>query len=270
MKKKKLIALDIDGTITEKFSHTIPDSTIRLIKEIKNYSYITLVTGRMYSSSILAALVLDIDLPMIAYQGAFVVYPKTGEFLSKLLLDFDTAKEIIKFVIDRGFDINIFSESTVYTVRDNQKTRNYSSSFKVSFYVRRDILNILEKTKTDLAKLQIIDTEERIKKLEVEIRKNFPQVGILKSFANFLEVVNKNVSKARALELLMRKYGVERKDLIAVGDSYNDIDMIEYAGIGVAMGNAPDELKEVADYIAPPVSEKGVEYVLRKFVMEDI
>ncbi len=270
MKKKKLIALDIDGTLTEKFSHTIPPSTIEIIKKAKEYAYITLVTGRMFSSSILPALILDVDIPMIAYQGAFVVNPKTGEILSKLLLPSELAREIVRFVIDRGFDINIFSESTVYTVKDNTKTRNYSANFKVSFYVRRDILNIMKQKNINPAKLQIIDTVERIKELEKEILNDFPQIGILKSFANFLEIVNKNVSKSKALELILNRYKIKRENLIAVGDSYNDIDMIEYAGIGIAMGDAPDELKNVADFVAPPISEKGVEYVIKKFVLEDV
>ncbi len=268
--KKKMIAFDIDGTLTEKFTHTIPQSTIDLVKKAKEYAYITVVTGRMYSSSILQALILDIDIPMISYQGAFVVNPKTGEFISKLLLDAKIARKIVKFVIERGFDINIFSESTVYTIRDNIKTRSYSSNFKVSFYVRKDILHIMEDENIYPAKLQIIDKVERIKKLEEEIREAFPEIGILKSFANFLEVVNKDVSKSKALGLLLDMYNIKRENLIAVGDSYNDIDMIEYAGIGIAMADGPDELKEVADYVAPSVSEKGVEYVIKKFILEDI
>ncbi len=269
MKRKKLVALDIDGTLTEKFAHTIPQSTIELVKRAKEYAYITLVTGRMYSSSILQALILDIDVPMIAYQGAYVVNPKTGEFISKLLLDPDIARKVVKFVVDRDFDVNIFSESTVYTIRDNTKTRNYSFSFKVSFYVRNDILRIMKEEDIHPAKLQIIDTEERIKWLEERVREEFPEVGILKSFANFLEIVNKSVSKSKALDLLLNLYKLERKDLIAVGDSYNDIDMIEYAGIGIAMGDSPKELKEVADFVAPSVSDRGVEYVLKKFVLEE-
>ncbi len=269
MKRKKLVALDIDGTLTEKFAHTIPRSTIELVKRAKEYAYITLVTGRMYSSSILQALILDIDVPMIAYQGAYVVNPKTGEFISKLLLDSDIARKVVKFVVDREFDVNIFSESTVYTIRDNTKTRNYSFNFKVSFYVRNDILRIMKEEDIHPAKLQIIDTEERIKWLEERVREGFPEVGILKSFANFLEIVNKSVSKSKALDLLLNLYELEREDLIAVGDSYNDIDMIEYAGIGIAMGDSPKELKEVADFVAPSVSERGVEYVLKKFVLEE-
>ncbi|GEM_PF-365089 len=268
--KEKLVAFDIDGTLTEKFAHTIPQSTIDLVKMAKEYAYITVVTGRMYSSSILQALILDIDIPMIAYQGAYIVNPKTGEFISKLLLDAKIAREIVKFVIDRGFDVNIFSESIVYTIKDNTKTRNYSSNFKVSFYVRKDILHIMEEEDIHPAKLQIIDKVERIRELEKQIKETFPDIGILKSFANFLEIVNKEVSKSKALGLLLDMYNIKRENLITVGDSYNDIDMIEYAGMGIAMEDGPDELKRVADYIAPSVSEKGVEYVIKKFILEDI
>ena len=267
MNKRKMIAIDIDGTLTPKFSYTIPKSTINIIKEAKKYAYITIVTGRMYSSSILFALILDIDIPIITYQGAYIVNPKTGEFLSKSLLDTQIAEKVIKFVIDRGFDINIFSENTVYSVKDNKRVRDYSSNFKVSFYIRNDIIEILKRDSIKPVKLQIIDTDERIANLEKEVREVFPEVGILKSFSNFLEIVDKSVSKSNALAFLLNKYKIKRENLIAIGDSYNDVDMLDFAGFGIAMEEAPQELKDVASYIAPSVYKKGIEYVIEKFVL---
>jgi Cof subfamily protein (haloacid dehalogenase superfamily) len=84
----------------------------------------------------------------------------------------------------------------------------------------------------------------------------------------FLEILPKGINKANALEMLLKEVGAEREELMAFGDGYNDISMIEYAGMGVAMSNGNELIKEKADYVAPSNDEGGIAHVLEKFVLD--
>jgi hypothetical protein len=83
-----------------------------------------------------------------------------------------------------------------------------------------------------------------------------------------IEIVNKGVSKGRALKILGGYLGIEREEMIAIGDSENDIEMIKFAGLGVAVENAIDEVKKVADFITKSNMEDGVKYVIDKFILQ--
>ena len=88
------------------------------------------------------------------------------------------------------------------------------------------------------------------------------------SLPYFVEIVNKEASKGNALESLALKFNIKREEIIAIGDNFNDMDMIEYAGLGVAMGNAPGYLKDVAQFVTHSNDEDGVRHVLEKFILK--
>ena len=107
--------------------------------------------------------------------------------------------------------------------------------------------------------------EQCLEKLERKLQSYFGnQLSIYRSEPFFLEIMPANVNKAQALEKLLKYLKYNRKMLIACGDGLNDISMIEYAGIGVAMGNARQELKDIADYVTKDISDNGIKYALSR------
>ena len=130
-----------------------------------------------------------------------------------------------------------------------------------------DFLNEIERP---LNKCLIVGEPDGLHQLEVEMKEKFGHLmGIFRSQPFFIEVVPLGIDKAKTLEVLLKKLGLSRENLIAVGDGWNDISMIEYAGLGVAMNNAQDEVKAKADYITINSNENdGVAEIVENFLLK--
>jgi Cof subfamily protein (haloacid dehalogenase superfamily) len=109
-------------------------------------------------------------------------------------------------------------------------------------------------------------TEPVEKKLQAELGEEF---SVMRSKPYFLEFTDKGITKGTSIERLINEFGIKREEVIAVGDSYNDQEMIEFAGLGVAMGNAPDDIKKISDYITDTNENDGVAKVVEKFLLKD-
>ncbi|MNY40960.1 putative phosphatase [compost metagenome] len=106
---------------------------------------------------------------------------------------------------------------------------------------------------------------QAIDSLETELKKHHPEITIYKSKPTYLEIMAQKVQKSSAMMSLLESYHVTKQEIIAIGDNYNDIDMIHFAGLGAAMGNSPDEVKAAADIITISNDEDGVKDVIEKY-----
>ena len=129
-----------------------------------------------------------------------------------------------------------------------------------------ETVSVWKKKQTGPNKILIAGNVAEILTIEKQLIAQYQdQLNIYKSQPRYLEVMHQQASKTNAIKLLMAKYGIKQDEIIAIGDNYNDKNMIEFAGIGVAMGNAPDEIKKVADYITDTNNNEGVAKALKKF-----
>lgn len=120
-----------------------------------------------------------------------------------------------------------------------------------------------------ITKILWYDEPERIDEILGELSEDmFSEVTLCKSQPVFLELFNKNVSKAEAIKKIGEYYGIKQEETIAIGDEINDLSMIEYAGLGVAMGNAKEEVKKIANYITDSNDEDGVRKVIEVYFYE--
>lgn len=103
-----------------------------------------------------------------------------------------------------------------------------------------------------------------IKQLEIELKGNFPHLSVYKLKGTYLEIMSGNASKSNAIKKLEKQFNITRQEVIALGDNFNDIDMLKYAGVGIAMGNASDEVKSAADEITLSNEEGGLKHALNK------
>ncbi len=110
--------------------------------------------------------------------------------------------------------------------------------------------------------------EGYLNRLQAELKDEYQGMfHITKSFPTFLEIMHKDVSKANGLRILARELGINSSEIIAIGDNFNDIEMIEYAGLGVAVGNAPAGVREKADYVTLNKNGLGVKEVIDKYIL---
>lgn len=265
----KMIATDIDGTILKynfEFNPEIKDCIKRLDESgIK----VILVTGRMYSATTYIAEELGLKNPLICYQGGLVkCNDGSNEILYEKNLDPDIAKQIIKWAKENDVHLNLYMEDELFVEKDDAIVRRYtgerSTGFKVKSFEDIDLHRI--------NKLLAIDFQnhERVTEWENYLLKNYDNVYVVKSMPCFCEISHPEATKSSAVEFLTDYYGFKKEEVLTIGDQNNDIELLKAGGIKIAMGNATDELKQVADYVTDTVNNNGFVKAIDKFVYNKI
>lgn len=252
-KQYKALLLDIDGTLISYNHDSLPsEKIIAAIKSAQKKLMIYLITGRSYFSTkpILDRLSLH-DGYAALNNGAQILNLETSELLYEKLIPKKETEEIISLF--KNEDIPIYIKQDLY---DNL--------YRKKPYEKGDVLK----------KASMIYTPEdySLEKIDGLIKKlsRINNINIHKATHNKgfgLSVQHASATKLHGIEIILKKLEIEPKDTIGIGDSYNDFPLLMACGLKVAMGNAVDDLKAIADYIAPSVEEDGVADVIEKFVL---
>lgn len=262
----KLVALDLDDTLLDN-KRRISPKTAELIKKVREKGIlVTLATGRMYSSALFYAKRLDMELPLITYQGALVKNSASGEVLYYKPLDPESAGKIADFFRQNQVHYNAYLGDNLYMEKITPEGRDYIDLTGIEAKFAENLAE--EVKRTGSVKLMAISYDEKkILDLEKKLRENYGEkFNITRSKPYFLEVMHGKANKAEALKVVAEHYGIHKEEVLAVGDSYNDIEMLRWAGIGVAVGNAPQLVKEAADYVTFSNEEEGVAWILQNLL----
>jgi Cof subfamily protein (haloacid dehalogenase superfamily) len=265
----KLLALDLDDTLLNEKFRISPRNAEALKEAARQGIGVTLATGRMFRSSLPFARELNIGLPLITYHGA-LIKESTGEgkVLSKWSVPRDLALELLHYGEGEGFHFNIYLDDKLYVGEENEHSRYYQSIASIPLETVGNLGSFLEKTGEEPTKLTVIDRLGRLEGLQkVLLEKYASDLSILQSRPFFLEITHREATKGRALKFLAEREGLSSSQVIAIGDSYNDVDMLQYAGVGVAMGNAPPDVKKAADFVAMTNVEDGVARFLENYIL---
>ena len=266
----KLIASDLDGTLLDS-SGGAPEKNLRAIAEaMKAGAVFTISTGRMYNSAAEFARLLGLgNTPVICYNGA-MIRSEAGDTPMHLKLDLGVAREMLAIFKERGLYVQSYIDDQLY-VKDTEDFNyvNYEKHFGISGKPLGD--DIFE-PKTAPTKL-LVKTEgfEASRELMREFSEKFAgRAYVTSSNVNFVEMMNPGADKGKCLRKLADVLGVAMENVMALGDGDNDVEMLEAAGLGIAMGNARDETKAVAQDIAPSNDECGVAWAIEKYVLHNI
>ncbi len=263
----KLIAIDLDDTLLDS-GLRVSDNCVAAIQEARRRGIrITLSTGRMYQSALPYARQLEIDVPLITYQGAWVKNSLTEEVLYYKPVPVDLARQTMAYFQAAGVHYHSYYNDQLFMETLSEEGKYYSRLAGVEPLLVNDLMAALDNN--DAMKIMAItDNERMLLDMQRELRERYGEsLYITRSKPCFLEVMNREASKANALQVIASHYGIERKEVMALGDSYNDIDMLEWAGLGVAMANAFDPVKEAADFVTTSNEEEGVAEAIRRFVL---
>lgn len=264
--KYKLMAVDMDGTLLNPNS-IITDYTADVVRQAVGKGLIfTLCTGRPLQGVRKYVQQLQLDCPVITYNGAVIVHSTTGEILFSQNMDCNEARRIYEIAIEKGTMFIIWSDNRLYASEISEKTAFYEEITSAKATLIDDFESILEK---GITKMLWYDEPDILEEwMEGLHKEGFNETTFTKSRAYFLEFFSAKTSKAVAMKKLGEYYGIDAEDMIAVGDQTNDLPMIKYAGLGVAMGNAVDRVKQAADYITDTNSNEGVAKAIEKFVLK--
>lgn len=261
----KMVVTDIDGTIYSP-ELGIKQSIKECIQNLcKKGIHVAIATGRTYGSAKTVADNIGIKCPLICYQGG-LVNSYDGEILDVKYLNPVIAKEIINDFRKRNIHLNVYVEDKLYVEDDDEYIKDYIGDKGIDYY---KVESFEELDFTKLNKLLAIKYDVQfIDNLIKELQEKYPEIYVVKSYDYFCEIANKDATKGHAIKFLADKYGIKTDEVLAIGDQNNDIEMVETAGIGIAMGNGTPEIKKAADYITDTVENDGFIKAINKYVWE--
>lgn len=266
--KYKLLVLDLDGTLTNSKKEITDHTRNTLIKAQKQGVKIVLASGRpTYGVAPLAnALELNrYEGYILSYNGGEIIDWKAGEVMYKKWLDNDILPYLYKCAKENQFAIVTYDHEFVLTESPDDEYVLKEALLNVMKIKRVD--NFLEAIPRPITKCLIVGEPERLEILEKEMYGRLKnKMGVFRSEPYFLELVPKGIDKAQSLAVLLKEIGLDKEEMIAIGDGFNDLSMIQYAGLGIAMANAQPIVRENADFITLSNDEEGVAYAVEKFI----
>lgn len=266
---KKLLALDIDGTLTNS-KKEITEATLNRLIEIQEMGHIVAIaSGRPLPGirRIAEQLMLDkFGGYVLAFNGGRIVNYKTGEVVYQANVDNEIARLVYDYSIKMDIGMVTYEGDVVIT---GTRIDDYMTmEAGLNFMELRPVDNFREYIDFPLNKCLLTAEDEKAAKVEQELIEMFgDKVNIFRSEPFFVEIMPPSVHKATSLEILLKILGMDKSNLIACGDGYNDLTMIQYAGVGVAMANAQQIVKDNADYVTLSNDEDGLVPVIDRFIL---
>ena len=270
--KYKMLVTDMDYTLLNKEKRVSDRNREALRRAMEKGVHMVVATGRIYTSARIYAKLLGLDTPIIASNGALI--KDASKTIFRGILSQDTVREMLRLCHKYGIYCHFFTENTIYSeklinvsLRYTEWNKYMGEEDQVKIRIVDDGEEIIEAAKTEVLKAVVFDEDdEKIQKLRDGIMET-GIVSVSQSMKHNLEVMNKGVTKGNAVRILAQLYGINREEVIAIGDNENDISMIEYAGLGIAMGNAEELLKRAADHVTGDYQEDGEAEAIEKFIL---
>lgn len=264
----RLFVTDADGSLFNSNSE-ISDKNKEAIKEVISRGVIfTIATGRMFSSILPYAYAININAPVISYNGALIkdIYTKKVYYYNPIQTE--DAIFAIRSLKESGYHINLYIDDELYVEEITDRVEWYLSFNNVTVNAVGDLEEFLKRTGSVTAKIYALNDMKNPISIDTKVYDEISKkLTISTSGGGHLEINAKGVSKGNALKTLANMYSIKREQVVAIGDNLNDLSMIEYAGLGIAMGNAPDIVKIKADYTTLSNDEDGVAHVIDKFFL---
>ncbi|MFN3366026.1 MULTISPECIES: Cof-type HAD-IIB family hydrolase [unclassified Exiguobacterium] len=260
-----LIAVDLDGTLLRD-DKTISERNVRALQAAREAGHeVMIATGRPQRHSIMYYEELGLTTPLINFNGALVHHPKDPSYeVTHRPIPLKTAHEIIEEVSDtKAHNIVVEVTDHVYFHKDPQEF--YSPYAERALSVTSG--NLLKHLQDEPTSLLIHATKEHVDNVRARLNKVHAEAVLNRQWRmpeHMIEVMSQNTSKALGLREVSKHLGINRKNIIAFGDEENDLEMLDYVGTGVAMGNAISQLKAVADEVTASNMEDGIAIYLEE------
>lgn len=264
--KYKIVAFDIDGTLTNTNKEISP-ATYNAIMELQRQGVIVVIaSGRPTAGGLPIASKLHLEEYggyILSFNGGKITNLKTNEVIYEQLLP----KGIVTQIADMADSCQC---TTLIHVDDKVLTNHKDNEFAileagVNGLQLEEIKSFTDYASTPLNKCMVVEQGDYLAALEPDFVHAFgKQANIFRSEPFFLEIVPKEVDKAEGLSHLLKHLHLNREDMAAFGDGFNDITMLSYAGMGIAMGNAQSEVKKAADFVTKSNDQDGIAYAIRQ------
>lgn len=261
----KLLALDLDDTLLNRELKISPQDFQAIMAAKDAGVKVAIATGRMYRSALPYAVELDLELPLVTYHGALVKEMNNGQTISHQAVPLELALEIAQESESLGYHLNAYINDEVLVKEVTPEGLYYE---RIANVPMRAVGSLTKALKSGPTKLLLINQEEKLVPLLEKWQAKFAdQLFITKSKPKFLEITAAGVHKGYGVELVASSLGISSKEVMVVGDSFNDIAMFEFAGISVAMGNSKEQVQAKAHYVTDTNQNSGVAKAIYKYIL---
>jgi Cof subfamily protein (haloacid dehalogenase superfamily) len=264
----KLIVLDLDDTLLRN-DHSISDRTKQALMEAQEMGVkVVLASGRPTFG--MKHIAEELSLAkygsfILSFNGGKILNCQTYEEMFSSTLTPEAVHNLYEISRREGVYIHTYVGDEIVTEDENPFTKIESDLTGLPI----NVVNKFVKAVTEpVVKVLMMDAPEKLKIVETKLQAELDaEFSVMRSKPFFLEFTERGVTKGTSLNQLIQSCGINREEVIAIGDSYNDVAMIEFAGLGVAMGNAPDDIKEIANFVTDTNMNDGVAKVVEEFVL---
>ena len=267
----KMIVLDLDDTLLRDDGTISPRTKEALMSAQEAGVKVVLASGRPTYGMIGLADELELERfgsYILSFNGAKIINWKTKEEVFSSTLSPQLAHELHVMSVEEGVSALTYVGNDIVTEAANEYTRIESQITGMKIV---EVPSFAEAVQVPVVKVLMVADPEKLVKVEEKLKVKLDgQLYVSRSKPFFLEFTEVGVNKGTSLHHLIQQLGIERSEVIAMGDGYNDVTMLEFAGLGVAMGNAPEEIKQMADYVTDTNMNDGVAQVVEQFVLKQL
>lgn len=268
----KLLVLDIDGTITG-HSNTLSVTVKEVIAAVQAKGIkVAIATGRMYCSALRFHQEIGSTLPLIAYQGAWIQDPGNDKIHRHLPVSREITQQLLEYFeqpdLRSLLSVHFYINDQLYVREITKETDNYQQRCGVTAIPVGDLRQLLDHEPTKI--LALSEDANLTQQLLADLRLRYKPTDLYltTSVPTFLEAANTHVNKGHAVRYLAEEMlGLESHHVMTIGDNFNDVEMLSYAAISVAMGNAPPEVQAIANWVAPSIELDGAAVAIEKFLL---
>lgn len=272
--KYKLIAMDMDGTLLTDKKEITERAKTDIKKAAEMGVKVAVCTGRLFASAKFYAGIIGTPVPVIASNGAYIRQKDTENIIYEKYMNEDEIITVVGMAKKYGFIPHIYTYNSIYSEKLSYSSKNYEKwnkaipeAERVRIHIVKDLAHEVHNLKGKILKVFVASEDcNKIYELKQKII-NLKNYSVVSSGNNNFEVMAKGVLKGSAVRILADYYGIKQDEVICIGDSENDKSMIEYAGLGIAMGNAEKGIKDIAGFITDTNENDGVAKAIEKFVL---
>lgn len=264
--RPRLIAVDIDGTILNSFSELSVRTENALRSAISLGITVVAATGRMYPSALPVIRKIGITSPCIFYNGAIVRDPVSGDTLHERSVGKELTAEILSFYKSEGWYVQVYSNDRLYVADScDLRSRFYENISKIAPVPLGEKFWNITFDSTKLLGIALEEDDFRVMAEKTAVHFS-GRIYTATSWGAFVEMTHPDVNKAKGLSIVAKQLGIDKEEVLAIGDGANDKEMIEWAGLGVAMGNAPSDVKSAADEITVDNDSNGAAIIIERYL----
>lgn len=268
--RRKILVLDIDGTLTNGEKKITQKTRESILEAQKQGHIVVLASGRPDGG--MKPYEEELELGryggyLLPFNGARIIECSTGKVLHQELLPPQMIPDLCDYIRDKECGLMTYSDEAILSARIPDEYIELDTRVnRIPAIVMDDFLECMN---LSINKCLVTARPQLAEQYEKELAIHYAgRAMVFRSEPFYVEIMPQGVDKATALERMLQILGLCREDMICCGDGYNDVSMIRYAGLGVAMGNAREPVKEAADYITGTNEEDGVAQVVRKFMLK--